>query len=108
MSSMTTTVAAGKGKSLWMAYVLWLVGGYIGLHRYYLGHRDSGALMAGVTGFLSCVGLAFFGFLPSKAMSVVPSLLILFVPMMAWHAVDAFLIPGMLETEEERPDPEDE
>lgn len=97
-----TSMSTQHGKSIWMAYALWVVGGYIGLHRYYLGHRDSGAIMAGVTGVLSCIGILFFAFLPSKAMTILPSLLILFVPMMAWHAVDAFLIPGMMEREESR------
>lgn len=106
---MTTAPPVGRNqRSLWIAYLLWATAGYVGLHRYYLGYRDSGSLMAGVTGVFASIGLLIFWLAPKgKAVMMTPSLLILFAPMLAWHAVDAFLIPRMREREEDFLDGED-
>lgn len=52
-----TSLKTGSGKNLALAYLLWLVGGNLGLHRFYLGRRESGfgylilTVLLGVFGF---------------------------------------------------------
>lgn len=61
-------IATRPHKSMSTAYILWLVTGLVGGHRYYLGRP--------ATGFLMTITLGGFG---------------------VWWMVDAFLIPGMLD-----------
>lgn len=72
-------------KSVGVGYLLWLVGGGLGIHRFYLGRSGSGAFM---------LVLTILGFLLLFAMGLG---LLLLIPVMIWLLVDAFLIPGMVE-----------
>ncbi len=66
-------------KSIVAAYVLWLFFGFLGLHRFYLGHTGSGVAQ---------LLLAFGGFVSGG---------LLWSVLGVWWLVDAFLIPGQTE-----------
>lgn len=66
-------------KSVGVAYVFWLFFGFLGIHRFYLGH-------AGL-GFAQLL-LAFGGFVSGGLLWAVLGL---------WWLIDAFLIPSMTE-----------
>ncbi|MFC3695082.1 TM2 domain-containing protein [Chenggangzhangella methanolivorans] len=76
-------------KTMWVAYALQIMGGggFLGLHRFYLGYKQSGyaQLALGVTTlFLPLIiGGNDFQYL------LIPLALI-------WYLVDLFLIPGMV------------
>ena len=84
----TPTGAPGEklrtsGKSLITGYLLWLIGGLLGMHRFWMGRRVSGALLAAGT-IISLTAWSypatrFFGFLG-------------IVGVVAWWAVDLLLI----------------
>ena len=71
------------GKTIRTAYLLWLVGGVVGAHRFYLGSRGPARAMAGV--FLLGVVWLLFGI----------GLFIL-AGLAVWMVVDLFLIPGLV------------
>lgn len=69
-------------KSMIVAYILWFFLGYIGAHRFYLGHGLSGLIMLALTAvifILTLVSFGLFGFL--------------WFIMGAWWIIDALLIP---------------
>lgn len=69
-------------KSRRVAYLLWLLTGVVGGHRFYFGHKVSGALQAS-SFLLGLVTLPIFiGALPLAALAI-------------WLIGDLFLIPGM-------------
>ena len=68
--------ASPRRKSLLLAYLLWLITGLIGGHRFYLGRLWTGLLMAALT----IVGIAALPLLAVAAL---------------WWIVDIFLIPRM-------------
>lgn len=70
---------ANDGKSKIVAYLLWLLLGGLGLHRFYLGYTGSGIAMIA----LMIVGLFTGG--------------ILLIPLIIWVLIDLFLIPGMVD-----------
>jgi TM2 domain-containing membrane protein YozV len=70
-------------KSALIAYVLWFFLGYLGAHRFYLGHTGTGVAILLLT--IASAVLAF----------VVIGLFLIIIPAI-WVLVDAFLIPGMV------------
>ncbi len=66
-------------KSIVTAYVLWLFLGFLGVHRFYLGHPGSG---------FAQVLLSLGGFVSGG---------LLWTVLGVWWLVDAFLIPGQTE-----------
>ena len=75
---------AGK-KSMGITYVLWLLLGGLGVHRFYMGKIGSGVaiLVINILGWLTII--AGIGFLFLAIVGV-------------WLIVDAFLIPGWIRT----------
>lgn len=73
-------------KSAGIAYLLWFFVGLVGAHRFYLGRTGSGAGMAVLFGVSLLLTVAAIGFLGLLAGGV-------------WALVDAFLIPGMVQEE---------
>lgn len=72
-----------KKKSKGVAYVLWLLLGGIGAHRFYTGHTGTGIiyLVMQILGWLTvAAGIGAF----------------LFFAIAIWWLIDAFLIPGMI------------
>ncbi len=74
---------ASPPKSTLLAYVLWLLLGGFGIHRFYLRRFGSGALML----ILTVVGYATTGVLIGFAMLIAVGL---------WWLLDALLIPGLV------------
>ena len=70
-------------KSALIAYVLWFFLGYLGAHRFYLGHTGTGVAILLLT-------------IASAILSFVMIGLVLFIIPAIWVLVDAFLIPGMV------------
>lgn len=68
-----------RKKSVGAAYVLWFCLGYVGAHRFYLGHVNSGLVQ---------FALFALGWMPGFAGWFVLAI---------WWLVDAFLIPGQAE-----------
>jgi TM2 domain-containing membrane protein YozV len=66
--------------NIFLAYVIWFLLGYFGLHRFYLGQKTSAIVML-ICGVLSIL-LAFF---------IIPLII-----MWVWWLVDACLIPSMI------------
>jgi len=77
-------VSGGDGKSLLLAYLLWLVLGLFGAHRFYLGRYLSGALLLALS--LSCAAFT---------LSSVGTLVFTFIVPLLWLAVDAVLMPRL-------------
>lgn len=78
-------------KSTGTAYALWFFFGGLGAHRFYLGSPVSGAIQLAMTPIS-------YGLIASKSLSglaIMPALGL-------WLIVDAFLIPGMVRTANER------
>lgn len=73
-------------KSAGIAYALWFFLGLFGAHRFYLGRTGSGVAMV----ILTILGIA-------TAVFIVGMLIIGAVAI--WSIVDAFLIPGWIESE---------
>lgn len=74
---------ASAPKNTLLAYVLWLLLGGFGIHRFYLRRFGSGTLML----ILTVVGYATTGFLIGFAMLIAVGL---------WWLLDALLIPGLV------------
>lgn len=74
-----------EAKSVGAAYLIWFFLGGLGVHRFYLGRTGSGAalLILTIVGFLTLP--IFVG-------------IFLLIGTGLWLLVDAFLIPGMVET----------
>ena len=70
---------ANDGKSRVFAILLWLLGGYVGAHRFYVGRHETGIVMF----VLFLTGIVTFG--------------IAWIPLVIWYIVDLFLISGMVE-----------
>ncbi|GGL55622.1 TM2 domain-containing protein [Sporolactobacillus putidus] len=72
-----------RGKNILVAYVLAIIFGTLGIHRYYLGRKGSASamLVLGILGYLTVLFLIGYLFL---AITVV------------WTFVDLFLIPGIV------------
>lgn len=70
-------------KEVGIAYLLWLVLGSIGAHRFYLGMNGSAAVMLALTviGWATVILLVGFVFL---------------AVVWTWVVVDAFLMPGLV------------
>lgn len=79
-------VAAGK--SLWVAYALHLLGGggFLGLHRFYLGFPRSAQIQLALGAV--CLLLPLFIQSNQFQMFLIP-------PALIWYVVDLFLIPRM-------------
>jgi TM2 domain-containing membrane protein YozV len=71
-------------RSLRTAYVLWLLLGVFGAHRFYAGQAGTGVAILLIT----CFSLAFF--------AVGLGLVTIWVSVL-WVAIDAMLIPGLIE-----------
>lgn len=77
-----------KGKSLLLAYVLLIFLGSLGIHRFYLDRKGSAiaqlllTVIGGITAFI------IIGFIPLLAVGI-------------WLFVDLFLVPGMVNRENE-------
>ena len=69
-------------KSIALAYILWLIFGQIGVHRFYTGRVATGImqLLLGVTGWATQWIL--IGYIPLSILWL-------------WMFIDIFLIPGM-------------
>ena len=65
-----------KKKSKGVAYLLWILAGGLGIHRFYLGEPVTGAILLVIT-------LTSFAFPPLLAVTVI------------WCLVDLFLIPSI-------------
>lgn len=74
-----------KKKSTGVAYLLWLILGGIGAHRFYAGNMGTGWAYVAlqVVGWITAA--AGFG-------------LLCFIAIGVWWVIDAFLIPGMIRT----------
>lgn len=83
-------VVVASLKEMWIAYVLAIVFGTLGIHRFYLGRTGSAIAML-VIGLVSVPAILLFG---------VGLLGLLAVAI--WWVVDLFLIPGMVREENER------
>ncbi|WP_417512803.1 TM2 domain-containing protein [Minwuia sp.] len=75
-----------KRKSVLAAYVVWFFLGWLGLHRVYLGRIVSAVLM-------------FVLWLIGSGITAVIWLPIFLIPWGLWWLLDAFLIPGMVASE---------
>jgi TM2 domain-containing membrane protein YozV len=88
-----------REKSLGLGYLM-LLGGHLGLHRFYLGRRVSGAIQLAL--FLLCViSYVFFSIaveFTDGAVLIATGVLALlsFLPLTVWVIVDLFLLPGMV------------
>lgn len=77
------TITVQARKEVGITYVLWLLLGTLGVHRFYLGRNGTAAaqLILTVTGWATAILL--IGFVPLAVVWV-------------WVIVDAFLIPAMV------------
>jgi len=73
-------------KSVGVAYLFWFLFWFLGAHRFYIGKISSGFAM---------LGLSVLALLLSASM-IGPMPLFILIP---WALVDAFLIPGMVQTQ---------
>jgi len=80
---------ANDGKSLVVAYILWIFFGGLGGHRFYLGRIASGVVLLALTVIGGATLFVYVG---------IPMLLIAAL----WAILDAFLIPGMVRSERDR------
>ena len=87
-----------RKKKLWLAYLLAVPLGCIGVHRFYLGRRRTGLLMMGIwlMGFLITWIIAIK--MPDRATTALWSTAagLLMLSMWVWEVVDFFLISVML------------
>ncbi len=74
----------GRGRSLLLAYLLWLVLGPFGAHRFYLGRYLTGILLFALT--LFCAALTLF---------TVGTLIFSFIVPLLWLVIDALLMPRL-------------
>jgi len=79
---------AGKRSTL-IAYLLWVLLGWLGLHRFYAGRWISGLIMLLLTGIAFVLKIVLVGYL-------------IFVIPFLWWLLDLFLIPGMIRDYNER------
>lgn len=70
------------GRSIFLAYALWLVLGNLGAHRFYVGKAASGLVLTSLT--LSGVLLMFVYFIG----------IVVLIPVTLFVLIDAFRIPG--------------
>lgn len=77
-----------EAKSTGAAYLIWLFLGGLGGHRFYLGRPGSGAAMLALT----IVGLI---------TTVIGVGFVLLIISGIWALIDAFLIPGMIQTQKD-------
>lgn len=72
-------------KEVGITYILWLLLGTLGVHRFYLGFNSSAAVMLVLTvlGWITAVLLVGF---------------VLLAVVWVWVIADAFLIPGLVRT----------
>ncbi len=75
----------GRGKSLLLAYLLWLVLGPFGAHRFYLGRHLTGVLFFALTLFCAALTLFTFG-----------TLIFSFIVPLLWLVIDALLMPRLV------------
>ncbi|MDD5127137.1 MAG: NINE protein [Dehalococcoidales bacterium] len=92
---------ARRRKGVWTAWLLWLLLGFCGAHRFYLGRFRSGMVMLilavfVITGFI--MSLVFHVIGPLYGTAIGLAILVLLI----WPFVDIFLLPGMLRAERER------
>lgn len=81
---MTGPIATStQSRSLAIAYLLWLLLGGFGVHRFYLGHTRSGLYMLGL-----CI--------LSSILMVVAVGLLGYIALAIWWVADAFLMPSLL------------
>lgn len=73
-----------NSKSLVTGYLLWLIGGPLGMHRFWMGKRVSGALLA--TGTI--LSLTAWSYPPTRFLGFLGV-----VGVVVWWAVDMILIP---------------
>lgn len=81
-------------KSNRAAYLLWLLLGVLGMHRFYLGMKPSGIGMA----CLACtsgVTLFILWDVPDEALLAAT---VTVVPLLVWVLLDVFRIPGLVRT----------
>ncbi|AUJ23463.1 MULTISPECIES: TM2 domain-containing protein [Virgibacillus] len=78
-----------KGKNMLLAYVLLIFLGTLGIHRFYLDKKGTAItqLILSVVGGLTAIIL--IGFIPLIIVGI-------------WLFIDLFLVPGMVEKENER------
>lgn len=77
-----------EAKSTGAAYLIWFFLGFLGVHRFYLGRSGSGAAML----VLTILGWLTFVFGVGIAILIGAGL---------WVIVDAFLIPGMIQSDKD-------
>jgi TM2 domain-containing membrane protein YozV len=76
-------------KSTGVAYLLWFFVGWLGIHRFYLGQTGSGAAMLIIWVLSFVLAFVLIGFVGFFIIGI-------------WWLVDAFLIPGMAQSANER------
>jgi TM2 domain-containing membrane protein YozV len=79
---------AGR-KSLPVAYLLWFLLGYGGVHRMYLGHWISGLLMLALLGVSTLFTIILVGYVGYGLIFI-------------WWVLDSLLIPGMAQRSNDR------
>ncbi|MCX7377497.1 MAG: TM2 domain-containing protein [Alphaproteobacteria bacterium] len=82
----TTMRYDANKKSTLVAYLLWFFLGWLGGHRFYLGHTGSAVAMLIITIISTILIFVGIGFLGLMAIGI-------------WALVDAFLIPGMVRSQ---------
>jgi TM2 domain-containing membrane protein YozV len=89
MAPQQQVVVVSEPKSMFLAYVLWLFLGMLGLHRIYLDRVNSGVTQLA----LGAIGWATVWFI----IGIVPLAFLV-----GWLLVDLFLIPGMVREANQR------
>ncbi|MDD9999714.1 MAG: NINE protein [Candidatus Tectomicrobia bacterium] len=83
-----------RRKSKRVAYLLWLLLGALGMHRFYLGMKPSGIGMACLT-CASGATLFVLWDVPDEALLAAT---VTVLPLLVWVLPDAFRIPGLVRT----------
>lgn len=78
-----------KGKEVWIAYILYLIAGMIGGHRYYLGETNTAITMTIMFVVGSILTIVLVGYI------------VLFI-LGIWVLIDLFTIPKMVRSANER------
>lgn len=87
-------VFKAQRKSKAVAYLLWLLLGALGAHRFYLGMKPSGIGMA----FLGCASGALLFVLWDTPDEALLAATVAVVPLLVWILPDALRIPGFVQT----------